>query len=58
MKAKRCASIGIKCEIVELPETIDTFDVIEKISLFNKDPLSPRSYGSVTITRNNTKRHS
>ena len=39
MKAKRCASVGIKCEIVELPETIDTFDVIKKISLFNADPL-------------------
>jgi methylenetetrahydrofolate dehydrogenase (NADP+)/methenyltetrahydrofolate cyclohydrolase len=39
MKAKRCASVGIKCEIVELPETIDTLQVTEKISLFNKDPL-------------------
>ena len=39
MKAKRCASVGIKCEIVELPETIDTFDVIKKISIFNADPL-------------------
>ncbi len=37
MKAKRCASLGILCEIVELPETIDTFDVIEKILSFNQD---------------------
>ena len=37
MKAKRCASLGILCEIVELPETIETQEVIERILSFNQD---------------------
>ena len=39
MKAKRCASLGILCEIVQLLETIESQEVINRISSFNSDNL-------------------